>query len=80
MSNLKKYREAFINSMDLTDDMVNESLVYQGVDDWDSVGHMRLIMELESAFDIVMETDDIIDFSSYVKGMEILRKYGVEIE
>lgn len=80
MSNLEKYREAFINSLELSADLVNENLTYQGVDNWDSVGHMRLVEELENTFDIMLETDDIIDFSSYVKGMEILRKYGVEIE
>jgi len=35
--------------------------------------------ELEDAFDIMMETDDIVDFSSYEKGKEILKKYDVEI-
>ena len=40
---------------------------------------MQLISELEDAFDIEMETDDIVDFSGYEKGKEILKKYGVEI-
>lgn len=40
---------------------------------------MSLIAELEEAFGIMMDTDDIIDFSSYTKGMEILKKYGVEL-
>ena len=80
MSNLEKYREAFINSLDLSSDLVNEELAYQGVDNWDSVGHMNLVAELEDSFGIMMETEDIIDFSSYTKGMEILQKYGVEFE
>jgi acyl carrier protein len=41
---------------------------------------MSLISALEEAFDIMMDTDDIIDFSSYEKGKEILKKYDVEIE
>lgn len=54
-------------------------LKYQGTKLWDSVGHMTLIATLEDAFDIMMETDDIIDLSSYEKGMEILSKnYEVE--
>ena len=40
---------------------------------------MGLIACLEDAFDIMMDTDDIIDFSSYEKGIEILKKYDVEI-
>ncbi len=50
-----------------------------GIPAWDSIGHMSLVAALEEAFDIMMDTDDIIDFSSYKKGMEILsEKYGVE--
>ena len=80
MANLEKYREAFIKALELSSDQVNENLKYQGVENWDSVGHMNLIAELEDTFDIMMETEDIIDFSSYEKGMEILGKYGVEFE
>ena len=45
---------------------------------WDSVGHMTLIAALEDTFDIMMETDDIVDFSSFEKGKEILEKYGIK--
>jgi len=54
-----------------------EGLSYKELKQWDSIGHMSLIAELEDAFDIEIETDDIIDFSSYEKGKEILAKYGV---
>ena len=40
---------------------------------------MLLIAELEDVFEISMDMDDIIDFSSYEKGKEILKKYGVNI-
>ena len=79
MSNLEKYNNAFIESFEITADQL-PGLKYQDIEAWDSVGHMGLIAALEDAFDIMMDTDDIIDFSSYEKGMEILAKenYGVE--
>ena len=40
---------------------------------------MTLMSGLEEAFNISIETDDIIDFSSYNKGKEILKKYNVLI-
>jgi acyl carrier protein len=49
------------------------------VAEWDSVGHMALIAILEDAFNIELDTDDIIDLSSFEKGKEILKRYGVEI-
>lgn len=79
MSNIEKYNQAFVNALEISEDLVNDKLVYQSIESWDSVGHMGLIAELEDAFDIMMETDDIIDFNSYEKGKEILKKYGVEI-
>ena len=53
--------------------------MYQSVQQWDSIGHMGMVAALEEAFDIMMETDDIIDFGSYAKGIEILAKYNVVI-
>jgi len=76
MNNLQKYNEIFMNEFSVSEDAL-ESLVYQGIDEWDSVGHMELIAKLEEAFDIMMETDDIIDFNSYKKGMELLAKYDI---
>ena len=53
--------------------------MYQSVQQWDSIGHMGMVAALEEAFDIMMETDDIIDFGSYNKGVELLAKYNVVI-
>lgn len=80
MTNKEKYVEAFVKSLELPKEEVNSNLVYQGVDSWDSIGHMGLVAEIEDAFGIMMDTDDIIDFSSYDKGIEILKKYDIDIE
>lgn len=80
MSNREKYINAFVEGLEMNPEAVNESLEYQGVPQWDSVGHMALIASLEDAFEIMMDTDDIIDFSSYIKGIEILKKYDINIE
>ncbi len=79
MSNLEKYNKAFINCLDVEEDQLAD-LAYQDVPAWDSVGHMGLISELEDTFDIQFETDDIVDFNSYRKGIELIAKYGVVIE
>ncbi len=78
MTNLEKYNAAFKESLEVSDEQL-EALEYQGVGTWDSVGHMSLMAALEDAFDIMLETDDIVDFGSYKKGIEILAKYDVAI-
>ena len=80
MSNKEKYINAFVEGLELSAEEVTESLEYQGIPNWDSVGHMALIACLEDAFDIMMDTDDIIDLSSFKKGIEILKKYDINIE
>lgn len=78
MTNLEKYNEAFIESFGVTAEQL-PGLEYQGIPEWDSVGHMQLIAALEDTFDIMFDTDDIIDFSSYEKGKEFMAKYEVEL-
>jgi len=51
----------------------NEKLKYNDIPEWDSIGHMTLMSELEEGFNISMDTDDIIDFSSFKKGIQILK-------
>jgi acyl carrier protein len=78
MTNQEKYNRAFIESLDVTAEQLI-GLTYQSVALWDSVGHMNLISSIEETFDIMMDTDDIIDFSSYEKGLVILNKnYNVQ--
>ncbi|NKD77972.1 acyl carrier protein [Haematospirillum sp. H1815] len=79
MTNLEKYDAAFISVLGLEKGNFSE-LAYQGVPQWDSIGHMALMAALEEAFGIELDVDDIIDFSSYKGGVEILRKYDVHIE
>lgn len=78
MTNQEKYTKVFEELFKISAEEA-KALNYRDIEAWDSVGHMTLIAELEDAFGIMMDTDDIIDFSSYEKGMEILSKpeYGV---
>ena len=77
MENREKYNQSFREAFSLPEDAVDENLEYNSIPEWDSVGHMSMVAGLEDAFDIMLEMDDIIDFSGYKKGFEIIAKYGV---
>ena len=77
MSNLEKYKKVFTECFSVIDEALNDQFTYQCIPAWDSVGHMGLVAALEDEFGIMMETEDIIEFSSFTVGIEILRKYGV---
>lgn len=79
MTNLEKYTSVFTETFGI-EAAKTVGLAYQAIPEWDSVGHMTLMAAIEDAFDIMLDTDDIIDFSSFEKGQEILAKYSVSFE
>ena len=80
MDNKKKYEKVFISSFSIDKSKLSKGdLKYNSIKQWDSVGHMNMIGKLEETFNITMEMDDIIDFSSYKTGIKILKKYKIKI-
>ena len=77
MSNEKKLQMAFVEGLGIAADSDFESLKYRGIEEWDSEAHLQLVSEIEAAFDIMLETQDVIDMSSYPVAREIVSKYGV---
>lgn len=78
MTNLEKYDKLFLDAFRVTPDEL-PGLKYRGIQAWDSVGHMDLMSAMEEVFEISISTPDLLDFSSYEKGKDILAKYGVEL-
>ena len=79
MENKQKYQNVFIESLSINSSNFSENLKYNEIPEWDSIGHMTLMSGLEDTFKIALETDDIVEFSSFKKGIEILKKYKVII-
>ena len=78
MSNTQKYQDIFIKSLSIDAKKFNDKIKYNEIPEWDSIGHMTLMSGLEEGFKITIDTDDIVDFSSFKKGFEILSKYGIK--
>lgn len=79
MSNLEKYNKIFVEILNTNEAALNESFTFKDVPQWDSVAHLSLITELEDAFDVMFESEDILHYGSYENGKTILRRYGVDI-
>ena len=73
------YDRVFVETFEINEDDLNETLEYQSIPAWDSVGHMSLIAALEDEFEISFEMDDVIEFGTYLSGIDTLKKYGVQI-
>ena len=72
----KIFKEIF----DVEDNELNDAFNFKDIDTWDSFTHLTLISDLEEAFDVMFESDDILHFGGYMNGMEILKRYGVNFE
>ena len=77
MTNKEKYDQVFIDSFGVKQEQLNSKLIYQSINEWDSVGHMSMIAGIEEIFDITLDIDDITEFSSYEEGIEILKRYKI---
>lgn len=75
--NTEKLNTAFVEALQIDAVRVVDGLEYNSIKEWDSVAHMTLVAALEEQFDIMLDTDDIIDMSSVLKAKEILGKYDV---
>ena len=78
MQNKDKYINCFTKTFGIKKNKLNK-LKYQDIKEWDSVGHMNLMADIESKFKIELDIDDIVDFSSFQKGMKILKKYKIKL-
>ena len=76
---IKEFKDIFAKFLTVPDDPDWADVKYQEVEGWDSIAHMSLIAEIEDRLGIMLETDDVIDMSSYEKALEIVGKYGIEI-
>lgn len=77
MTNVEKLAKVFADTFGISE-AETKGLQYQGIEAWDSVGHMTLVAAIEDEFEIQMDTDDIIDMSSFEKAQEILAKYDIQ--
>jgi acyl carrier protein len=68
----------FVEVLGLNEADVKDDLKYQSVLAWDSVAHMSLVVALENAFDVMLDTDEIIALESVAKARAILKKHGAE--
>jgi acyl carrier protein len=77
---LQRLREAFRTSLDLPPDAPVDDLHYQDNEKWDSLAHMSLVAAIEDEFSVMIDTDDVINMSSFAEAVRILGKYGVDFD
>lgn len=78
MSNIEKLKAAFVEGLEIPMEEV-ETATMEGVDKWDSIGQMSLVAIIEDAFGIEFEPDEVMQFTSFEAGKEILKNHNIEL-
>ena len=77
---MNKLIDCFVQAFAIDRQQVSPKLAYQSIPQWDSVGHMALVAEIENTFNVTLDTDDIIEMSDLAKVARILEKHGVALD
>jgi acyl carrier protein len=77
MSVESRLRTVFIDALELGDDVTVEQLKYRDIDQWDSLGHMTLVAAIEDEFGVQLDTEQVIDMSSFKVALDMLQNMGV---
>ncbi len=79
MSNLERYNTVFTTVFNVELDALNNDFSSEAVDNWDSITQLSLVTDIEDEFDIMLDTEDILEFKSYEIGKKIVAKYNIEL-
>lgn len=77
MTNREIYIKIFLEVFNIDKSNLDDTFTFADTDIWNSMSHLTLISELEDAFGIMLDTDDILHFESYRNGFKILERYGI---
>lgn len=71
MGNKEKLQQIFVDVLNSSIEQM-PYLQLKESENWDSVGHIALIAEIENVFDINLETDDMFNITSFDSAVKIL--------
>ena len=79
MTNLEKFNNIFCDVFSVSVDKLNDEFDNTTVEGWDSVHQLSLTSAIEDEFDIMLDAEDILEFTSYNNAKTILAKYDIEL-
>lgn len=79
MSNLEKLNKIFSEVFSVEESALNSEFGNKSVEGWDSVHQLSLTSSVEDEFDIMLDAEDILEFTSYDNAKKVLAKYDIEL-
>ena len=79
MTNLEKLNKIFCEVFSVEETALNSEFNNCSVEGWDSVHQLSLTSSVEDEFDIMLDAEDILEFTSYENARKVLTKYEIEL-
>jgi len=76
----EKLRQSFATGLGIQAEAAGDELAYQSIPEWDSIGHMALVSAIETNFNVMLDTDDILAMSSVAEARKILLRHGIDFD
>jgi acyl carrier protein len=71
----EQLKEVFAEALDLEIEEIEEDSSQDNLEDWDSLGHLNLISEIEKTFKVKITMDEVMEMTTYAKVKEIVNKH-----
>jgi len=79
MNNLDKLNQIFCEVFSCEESALGKEFDKCSVDGWDSVRQLSITSSVEDEFDIMLDPEDILEFTSYENAKSILTKYEITL-
>ena len=79
MTNIERFNKIFCEVFSVEESALNENFNKCNVEGWDSVRQLSLTTAVEDEFDIMLDAEDILEFTSYDNAKKVLAKYDIEL-
>jgi acyl carrier protein len=77
MNVFEKLQEIMATALELPASAIKENSAMEDIEEWDSLGHVHIMVALEQAFDLYMDVDDFAELDSVPDILKYLASVNV---
>lgn len=74
MNAFEQLRDIMATALEVPAEAIRENSTMADIEEWDSLGHVHIMVALEQAFDLYMDVEDFADLDSVPAILEFLEK------
>ena len=78
MSVFEQLQEIIASTLEVPTSAISENSSMEEVEEWDSLGHVHIMVALEQAFDLYMDVDDFAKLDSVPAILQYLESESID--